>query len=578
MIFQGNIMKGKTMRLLLDKLKEMKIRNKIMVGYGIAIILSAFLVVIGVLGLISTNYNLNRVMDTAYKANITTLKLELDCNILARNIREMALNDDTSSYDEYINNIKEMERQLKENKDILEGITGVDRELVKQYNEGLENWIKDANEIIDRLQEGQKTTAIQLIFESCTPHLESLIKIARQLDTFTSEMMDTAIKRVELQTKIMIGILITLFIICVGICIKFANIIAKMIVEPTKEVEMALKEMSKGNLKVELTYISKDEVGSMAESLRLSMKTLSMYVDEIAREMRAFSQGDFNVACPVKFIGDFEDIQTSFEKFTRKISGVLVEVIQSSNHLDLNTEQIARVSQALSDGAMEQASSIEELQATIADITSKVDINANNAKEADQLAKNMELMIGDSTQAMKLMLEAMDKIAISSNEIKNIIATINQIATQTNLLALNASIEAARAGEMGKGFAVVADEVRHLATQSAEAVKVSGALITDSLQAVKIGIGISEQAAEKLGCSAAGAKDVLIKINSIAQESVAQAYSLNQVHETIEKITDVVEENAAKAQESSTTVQEVSKEAASLRTLMGEFKCQKAEA
>lgn len=114
--------------------------------------------------------------------------------------------------------------------------------------------------------------------------------------------------------KLLIGILISLFAICLGICIKFANIIAKMIVEPTEEVEMTLKEMSKGNLKVELTYVSKDEVGSMAESLRLSMKTLAMYVDEIAREMRAFLQGNFNVVCPIKFIGDFEDIQTSFEE------------------------------------------------------------------------------------------------------------------------------------------------------------------------------------------------------------------------------------------------------------------------
>ena len=568
-------MREKKMKMLLDKIKEMKIRNKIMAGYSIAIILSAFLVVIGVLGLISTNYNLNKVMDTAYKANITTLKLRLDYNILARNIREMALNDDLSSYDGYINTMKEMESKLRENEGILEGIKGVDQELVKQYNEELERWIKDANEIVDRLQEGQKTTAIKLIFEKCAPHLESLIKISEQLDTFTNEMMDTAIKKVELQTKIMIGILITLFVICLGICIKFANIIAKMIVEPTKEVEMALKEMSKGNLKVELTYESKDEVGSMAESLRLSMKTLAMYVDEIAREMREFSEGNFNVVCPIKFIGNFEDIQTSFEKFTHKISGALVEVIQSSNHLDLNTEQIAEISQALSDGAMEQASSIEELQATIADITSKVDINANNAKEADQLAKNMGLMIDDSTQAMKRMLEAMDKIETSSYEIKNIIATISQIASQTNLLALNASIEAARAGEMGKGFAVVADEVRNLATQSAEAVKVSEALITDSLEAVKIGSGISEQAAEKLGYSAVGAKDVLVKITSIAQESVAQANSLNQVHEMIKKITDVVEENAAKAQESYATVQEVSKEATGLRALMGDFEVSK---
>lgn len=89
-------------------------------------------------------------MDTAYKANTTTLKLRLDCNILARYIREMALNDDPSSYDEYIYNIKEMESELKENKDILESITEVEQELVKQYNEGLELWIKDANEIIDR--------------------------------------------------------------------------------------------------------------------------------------------------------------------------------------------------------------------------------------------------------------------------------------------------------------------------------------------------------------------------------------------------------------------------------------------
>lgn len=295
------------------------------------------------------------------------------------------------------------------------------------------------------------------------------------------------------------------------------------------------------------------------------------------QEMRAFSQGNFNVVCPIKFIGDFEDIEASFAKFTHRISDALIEVIQSAKQLDVNTEQIAHVSQSLSHGAMEQANSIEALQATITDITARVETNANNAKEADQLAKDMEEMISDSMQTMESMLEAMDKIMISSQELKKIIATINKIASQTNLLALNASIEAARAGETGRGFAVVANEVRNLATQSAEAVKVSETLIIDSLEAVKVGIEMSQQVAEKLGYSEEGGKDVLVKITAIAEDSVSQAASLNQIYRMIEQITGVVEENTIMAQESSVSAEQVFQKATSLRRLMGEFEVLKTE-
>ena len=134
-----------------------------------------------------------------------------------------------------------------------------------------------------------------------------------------------------------------------------------------------------------------------------------------------------------------------------------------------NAAQISEGAQSLTEGAMDQANSVDELQATITHVADQVEKNAENANAANDLAKVVGDEIVASNEQMQQVVDAMETINQTSLQIRSIINTINDIADQTNLLALNASIEAARAGEAGRGFSVVATQVGVLAAQSAEA-------------------------------------------------------------------------------------------------------------
>ena len=165
------------------------------------------------------------------------------------------------------------------------------------------------------------------------------------------------------------------------------------------------------------------------------------------------------------------------------------------------SEQVSSETQALSQGATEQASSVEELAATINEISDQVQLSAQHAKDASGQVTSAGEELSASNQSMGEMVHAMEEISQKSNEIGKIIKTIEDIAFQTNILALNAAVEAARAGEAGKGFAVVADEVRNLASKSAEAAKNTTLLIEGSIQAVEEGTKIANRTASALAAT-----------------------------------------------------------------------------
>lgn len=230
----------------------------------------------------------------------------------------------------------------------------------------------------------------------------------------------------------------------------------------------------------------------------------------------------------------------------------------------------------LSQGATEQASSVEELAATINELTSHVAQNADSASNATRTAEEVKDYAVESGKRMAEMLEAISNISDRSKEIGKIIKTIEDIAFQTNILALNAAVEAARAGEAGKGFAVVADEVRNLAGKSTEASNNTAEMIKESLKAVENGAVIADETAQSLKNVVEGVQGITQAIEDISASSGEQASSLSQVTIGIDQISSVVQTTSATAEESAASSEELSDQARKLKELVGQFRLKKA--
>ncbi|MEG1875884.1 MAG: methyl-accepting chemotaxis protein, partial [Angelakisella sp.] len=216
--------------------------------------------------------------------------------------------------------------------------------------------------------------------------------------------------------------------------------------------------------------------------------------------------------------------------------------------------------------------SIEELSASITEISDHVRKNAENAQNANTISGNAGQLLIGGNEEMSRMLTAMGDIEESSKKISNIIKTINDIAFQTNILALNAAVEAARAGEAGKGFAVVADEVRNLAGKSAEAAKSTTDLISSSSKAVENGTELANKTAAILVDVMGGAKQSTDLVSLIAGASGEQAQAIGQVTLGVEQISAVVQTNSATAEESAAASEELSAQAQMLRDLVAKFR------
>lgn len=234
--------------------------------------------------------------------------------------------------------------------------------------------------------------------------------------------------------------------------------------------------------------------------------------------------------------------------------------------------QIANGANILADGSTTQASSIQELSASLLDISHQVDANSEYAKKANELTAVSEQVTQDTLVNMEEMLRAMQDISSTAEDIRNITKTIADIAFQTNILAINAAVEAAHAGEAGKGFAVVASEVRSLAQKSAAAVKDTTALIENSMEAVGRGERIANETFGNFEILVQKVLQVVETVNEIANSSAEQASSLSQISSGVEQISSVVQTNSATSQESAAASTSLSNQAKHLHQLVEQFK------
>jgi methyl-accepting chemotaxis protein len=292
----------------------------------------------------------------------------------------------------------------------------------------------------------------------------------------------------------------------------------------------------------------------------------------VALEDIAEGEGDLTRRLDVSGKDEIARVAQAFNKFTDKMSGVMVEVRSSADSISSGSQQISAGNANLSQRTEEQASSLEETAASMEEMTSTVKQNADSAQQANQLANTARNDAEKGGQVVTRAVDAMGAITDSSTRIADIISTIDAIAFQTNLLALNAAVEAARAGEQGRGFAVVASEVRTLAQRSADAAKEIKGLIEDSVDKVKVGTELVDESGQTLLGIVDGIKkvaDIIAEINVASQE---QSSGIDQVNNAIAQMDDMTQQNAALVEESAAASRSMQDQANTLTELMAFFK------
>ena len=247
------------------------------------------------------------------------------------------------------------------------------------------------------------------------------------------------------------GLVLALFcLICLVIYIL------RRVVRPILIITDKTKPLQEGRMKLELDYKANDEIGDLSKTLKQSIEQTCQYIEDINRIMSELSAGNFNVSTSVPFIGDFQSISDSIDSFTESLSMAISNIQKVEHEVFGYARSLSDGSQALAQGATEQASAVEELSTTLADLSRSANQNIKMASDMRDNAHLTGEQVNLSSQQMEILIGAMTDISTTSQQIEKIISTIENISLQTNILALNAAVESKRAGEAGKGFSVVA--------------------------------------------------------------------------------------------------------------------------
>jgi len=554
------------------KLENMHLKERIDYGYRkvITMMLISGLLSVVIIGVLFAN--MMHYVEDVNAADQAVKICRINVNAAARNIREMALNEDTSSYDNYEQTVKRLLSEVDSELQILKKTEVLSDENYEEYSSALSDWGEIGYSIMEEIKNGNDENATDAILNDCTPALNKVVEIAIKLDELTDEASSETVRNIVVCTVAGFVVIIVCLIRAFTLTRKTSKRVLETILEPLHAIEDVATELTEGNLHSTLEYHSDDEIGRLAHSMRKSIRILGTYVDDIDRSMKLFSEGNFDVHPEVEWRGDFVGILNSFVAFQASMAGTIKGIQNVSNEVSGAAEQVASSSNDLADGATNQAAVVEELTATVTGVSEQVEKNSHSAKEISVKVDELGNAISESNGKMHEMVDSMHEISEASKEIDKIITTINEIASQTNLLALNASIEAARAGEAGKGFAVVANQVNVLADQSAQAAKESATLIETSVKAVEKGMVIAGQTAAQLEEVAENSKVITTEVTHIAETLETQTTEIKQINEGIEQINDVVQTNSATSEECAAASQEMSSEAESLREMIRKFK------
>ncbi|MCH1948729.1 methyl-accepting chemotaxis protein [Enterocloster sp. OA13] len=547
--------------------KAMKQSTLIYILNGVSIF-SLLITLLSVLYYGSINSKIQQAARNRYELTYNANRFMNGSAYLTNEVRAYAATGDKTHYDNYwneINVLKNRDAGVAAMKEI--GITPNEQSMIEQMSSLSNELVPLEENAMDYVSAGNKSAAVGYVYgDDYNQSVEKINKLKSDFLTTLDKRSSSNVNSLILQSRVSLFLLILSVFITMAFQVIISQISRKKMIEPVIDIMNQMREIASGRLSVEFNLDSDtSEVGMLIESIHSTKKELRKYIEDIRETLTSMANGNMAIQTGTEYKEEFKPIQDSLQLILESLNRVLHDIEAAAEQVSASSNRVSSFAQTLSQGATEQAASVEVLNREIDNLSTQLTEAAQKASISREESINASGLLRRSNQMIEGLSGTIREVSSASSKIGGIAKIIEDIAFQTNILALNAAVEAARAGEAGKGFAVVADEVRNLATKSSEAAKDTTALINDTLKLIDTSAKLTTDTAGSLADVMMGAEQATDMVGDIVRASEYQREAIHLIQENLNQITDVVQNNVATAEASSAAAEELNHQAEALK-------------